>query len=140
QIVRTRGGSPQREVTGQMVFVCLLAFFGVVVAVNAVMIRAATSTFGGVETESAYQAGRVFARELSAIHDQDARHWNVAATITSRRDATTVVEVVARDAADAPLSKLAAGATLLHPADLRLDRIVALDETAAGRFAGTLQL
>jgi hypothetical protein len=31
------------------------------------MIRAAVSTFGGVETESAYQAGLAFARETAAV-------------------------------------------------------------------------
>ena len=55
-------GRPPREVTGRMVLVCLVAFFAVVAGVNAVMIRAAVSTFGGVETESAYQAGLAFAR------------------------------------------------------------------------------
>ena len=47
-----QGGRP-KEVTGRMVLACLLAFFAVVAGVNALMIRAAVSTFGGVETENA---------------------------------------------------------------------------------------
>ena len=49
-----------------MVLVCLVGFFAVVAGVNAVMINAAVSTFGGVETENAYQAGLAFAREIAA--------------------------------------------------------------------------
>ena len=37
-----------------------LGFFGVVFAVNGVMVHEALSTFGGVDTESAYQAGRMY--------------------------------------------------------------------------------
>src|SRR4051794_24048366 len=47
-------GRPSREVTGRMVLVGLVAFFAAVAGVNAVMIWAAVSTFGGVETESSY--------------------------------------------------------------------------------------
>ena len=47
----------QRPLTGRTVLICLIAFFAVVAIVNGIMIRAAISTFGGVETGSAYQAG-----------------------------------------------------------------------------------
>ena len=36
------------------------------------MIRCAVTTFGGVETESAYQAGLAFKRETAAARAQDA--------------------------------------------------------------------
>src|SRR5262249_61393294 len=69
------GGGDARELTGRTVFVCLVGFFAVVAAANAVMIRAAVSTFGGLETESSYQAGLVFAREEAQARSQDALHW-----------------------------------------------------------------
>ena len=72
-------GRPPREVTGRMVLVGLVAFFAAVAGVNAVMIWAAVSTFGGVETESSYQAGLAFARETAAVAAQDALHWQVKA-------------------------------------------------------------
>jgi nitrogen fixation protein FixH len=43
-----------------MVLVYLLTFFGVVTGVNGVMIYEALSTMRGVDTESTYQAGRMF--------------------------------------------------------------------------------
>jgi nitrogen fixation protein FixH len=126
-------------VTGRTVLICLIAFFGVVAGVNAVMIRAATSTFGGVETESAYQAGRDFAHEVNAAHAQDALHWDVVAAITPTRGATSVVEVVARDSGGVLLSGLTASAQLVHPTDRRFDRAVSLIERAPGRFTGSAE-
>ena len=41
---------------------------------NVVMIRAAISTFGGVETAKPYQAGLAFKREIAAARAQEARH------------------------------------------------------------------
>jgi nitrogen fixation protein FixH len=133
------GGRQPKEVTGRTVLVCLLAFFGVVAGANAVMIRAATSTFGGVETESSYQAGRAFAREISAAHAQEARHWDVAARIKPAQGEKSEVEVVARDAAGAPLTNLTATAQLIHPTDRRFDHVVAMTERAPGQFAGTVE-
>ena len=58
--------TPSRQLTGRTVLVWLVAFFGVVFAVNAVMIHAAISTFGGVETASSYKAGLAFEQEVEA--------------------------------------------------------------------------
>jgi nitrogen fixation protein FixH len=118
--------------------VCLVAFFMAVIGVNAVMIAAAVSTFGGVETESAYQAGLAFARETAAVAAQDALHWQVKANVSGDADAT-VVELVATDAAARPLSGLQAIARLVHPTDRRADHVVPLHETAPGRFEGATE-
>jgi nitrogen fixation protein FixH len=128
-------GRRPREVTGRMVLICLVAFFAAVAGVNAIMIRAAVSTFGGVETQNAYQAGLAFARETAAVAAQDALHWQVKAKVSAEAGAT-VVEVIATDADDRPLASLQASAQLVHPADRRADQIVALSEDAPGRFRG----
>jgi nitrogen fixation protein FixH len=119
-----------------MVLICLVAFFALVGAVNAVMIRAALSTFGGVDTESAYQAGLAFAQETAAAATQDALHWHVTAKVSADARATRI-EVAADDAADRPLAGLQAAARLAHPADRRADHALALTEDAAGRFHGS---
>jgi nitrogen fixation protein FixH len=135
---QVQGGADRpREVTGRMAFICLVAFFGVVAGVNAIMVHAAVSTFGGVETESSYQTGRVFAREASAAHEQDALHWQVAATIAPADNATARVEVVALDATGARIRNLTAHATFSHPTDRRFDQVLTLTELAPGRFAGS---
>jgi nitrogen fixation protein FixH len=131
--------SPARSdfrLTGRMVLVGLVVFFAIVMGVNAIMIRAATSTFGGVETVNAYQAGLAFNRQQVGALAQDALHWNVTAELTRRADGTAIVAVDARDSAGTPLTALDVDAWLLHPADARRDHRVSLRELAAGRFEG----
>jgi nitrogen fixation protein FixH len=131
----TGDGCRPKEVTGRMVLICLVAFFVVVAGVNAVMIRAAISTFGGVETGNAYQAGLAFSKEIAAAGAQDALHWQVKAKV-SADGAATVVEIAARDAAGRPLAGLEAAARLSHPADKRSDHVVAMSEIEPGTFRG----
>jgi nitrogen fixation protein FixH len=126
-----------RELTGRMVLLCLVAFFGVVGAVNAVMVRAAVSTFGGVETESSYQAGFTFTRETAEARSQDALRWRVEAKLTPLGGGVTDLQVDARDAAGRPLRGILAMARLAHPADQRADLVFALQETQPGEFRGT---
>jgi nitrogen fixation protein FixH len=124
-----------RELTGRMVLACLVAFFAVVAAVNVMMIRAAVSTFGGIETDNAYQAGLAFAREIAAVEAQEALDWKVRGSLKSDA-ADAVVEVIATDATGAPLENLQGAARLLHPADKRADLIVRLGQVAPGIFVG----
>lgn len=125
------------KLTGRTVFVSLVLFFAAIVAVNAVMIRAATMTFGGVETKNAYQAGLAFNRAHAAALAQDARHWNVAAELTRGVDGTAALAVSLRDADGVPVSGVAVDARLAHPADARRDRWIALRERVPGRFEGS---
>jgi len=128
-----------KELTGRAVLFCFLGFFGVVVAANAVLVRAATTTFGGVETASAYKAGLAFNREIAAARAQEARHWTVDANLAraSADDATLSVTVRGRDGTAPPAITLVA--RLAHPADARRDKPVVVREIAPGVFSGTIQ-
>jgi nitrogen fixation protein FixH len=135
---RTSSGG-QREITGRMVLACFVAFFAVVVGVNAIMVTAAVSTFGGVETVNAYQAGLAFAREEEAAQAQEARHWRVSAKLRPGSNGATVVEIVGRDRSDRPLAGLAASVALTHPTDRRLDHAVDMQPATPGSFQGTVE-
>lgn len=123
------------EVTGRTVLLCLLGFFAIVTIVNAVMITAAVSTFGGVETESSYKAGLAFAKEMAAARRQDNLHWDVRAAVVPHSGGRRV-EVLVRDAAGRPPLGIVATARLSHPSDRRADRSIELRETSAGRYVG----
>lgn len=125
----------KRPLTGTRVLIGFVAFFAVVASVNAVMLRAATSTFGGVEVDSAYRVGLSFNKEIAAAASQDARHWHVDAALTRGADAARIA-VTLRDAAGMPPAALDLSARLIHPADARRDRRVALRQTAPGEFRG----
>ena len=125
-----------RPLTGRMVLAMLLGFFGLVIAVNLVMVREAISTFGGVDTPSSYQAGLHFKAEEAAIAAQDALHWQVDARLAAAKVGETVT-VTALDAAGEQLTGYAVTARFAHPADERRDVVIALQETAPGSYSGT---
>lgn len=127
-------GTGGGEVTGRTVFVCLVAFFAIVATANGVMMTAAITTFGGVETASSYQAGLAFGRETSAVQAQDKLGWQVGVRTLPAGGATTVVEIIARDRANDPLSGLEVSGRLSHPMDKRSDRTLAWREVAPGTF------
>jgi nitrogen fixation protein FixH len=129
-------GCQARKVTGRTVFACLVAFFALVGLANAVLVRAAVSTFGGLETESSYQAGLVFANEEAQARAQDALHWRVDARFAPSAEDARRLMIDARDAAGRPLRGLEATARLVFPADQRGDRAIMLAETRPGEFSG----
>jgi nitrogen fixation protein FixH len=128
-----------RILTGRHVLQWLVAFFGIVFAVNGVLVRAAISTFGGVETLSSYRAGLQFEQEVGLVARQDALHWQVTGKLARDSAGVAVLDVTARDAQGAPLSGLTADARLAHPADDRLDRVIAVRSVAGGVFHGAAE-
>lgn len=131
--------SPQKEprlLTGRAVLLWLVGFFVVVFAVNAVLVRAAVSTFGGVETLSSYKAGLQFEHELAVAEHQDELHWQVGGKLTRDAAGDAALDISARDAKGAPLVGLTADARLAHPTDERLDHVIPVEPRGAGAFHG----
>ena len=133
-------GKQSRQLTGWMVFGMIVAFFAVIFGVNAYMAHMAISTFGGVETESSYHAGQTFERDVAAAQAQDRQHWQVDVKVTTATGGGAVLDIVARDAAGAPLTGLTATALFARPTDRRLDRNLAVGESAPGRFRGNVDI
>ena len=133
-------GKQSRQLTGWMVFGLIVAFFAVIFGVNAYMAHMAISTFGGVETESSYHAGQTFERDVAMAKAQDQQHWQVDVNVTTAADGGAVLDIVARDAAGAPLTGLTATALFARPTDRRLDRNLAVSESAPGRFRGNVDI
>jgi len=129
-------GPRVRKLTGRAVLAWLVAFFGVVFAVNGVLVHYALSTFGGVETQSSYQAGLAFEREVAAVEAQDELHWQVNAHVAPARDGSTAIDIAAKDASGRALTGLKVTARLLHPTDERSDHAVSVGEVAPGQFHG----
>ena len=127
------------RVTGWLVLVYLLTFFGVVTGVNGVMIYEALSTMRGVDTESAYQAGRMFEQDVAMLKAQDTRHWQVDAKLTPVPEGARL-DLLARDEAGHVLTGMAASASFKRPTDRGLDRRIALTEDSSGQFNGKTEL
>lgn len=124
-----------REITGRMVLTGMLAFFGVVIVANGIMATLAVSTFGGVETRNAYQAGLSFKNEIAAARAQETRHWTVETQLASSGREFTI-EIAPRDADGRPLAGYEVSVLLAHPASRRQDRRLSLTEAAPGRYRG----
>jgi len=131
--------APARRLTGLTVLLYLIGFFAVVMGVNGVMVYEALSTMSGLDTDSAYQAGRMFERDIEMAKVQEARHWHVDARLTPWGDGARL-DIDARDAAGWPLTGLEARATFERPTDRHLDRDIAVTATGPGHFRGNADL
>jgi nitrogen fixation protein FixH len=126
-----------RPLTGRMVLLCLLAFFGTVVGVNMLLMKFAIDTLSGTEVDSAYRASLAYENEIAAARDQNRRNWKVDAHVERRADGAATVRLDARDGNGAPLSGLKFSGRLERPTDKRIDRAVELAESGIGIYRGS---
>lgn len=135
----TRRSDTKRPLTGGMVLAMLIAFFGIVIGVNIVMMKLAISTLPGTEVDSAYSASLGYEKEIAAARDQDARRWQVDAHIERGKDGAAILRVAARDGSGKPVSGLTFQGRLERPADKRADQAVEFAEVDIGVYRGTAE-
>jgi nitrogen fixation protein FixH len=134
-----RSASPQ-PLTGPKVLAMLLGFFGVVFAVNFLMMKLAIDTLPGTEVDSAYSASLAYENEIAAARDQSARDWKVDAHVQRGADGGATLQVEAHDASGKPMSGLKFQGRFERPTDRRADQQVALAEMGIGVYRGTAPL
>lgn len=123
-----------RPLTGRTVLFAMVAFFGVIFAMNVFLLKVASSTFRGLEVESAYRAGQEFNGTLAAAAVQRERGWAVDVHVGRRADGRVAAAFTVADRDGTPLAGLAGTARLAAPADTGLDVAGAIVETAPGRY------
>ena len=129
----------RREFTGRTMLLCMIAFFGVVATVNAVMIRIAVTTFAGVNTDSAYRAGLGYKQDEAAASAQQALNWTVDGHLTRAASGDTLLTVDLKDAQNNPVNGVVVNARLSHPATSQHDHFIALTQSPNGSFRGETQ-
>lgn len=122
-----------------------VAAFGIVIAVNGVMIKLAIGSFSGLSTENAYERGLDYNDTLAAARAQDEMGWQVAfEAVPGGQDAaagrTVAVEARFLDREGRPLTGLSVRALLLRPAAAGHDVELALAERGGGRYVGDAAL
>jgi len=127
-----------RELTGRAVLFWFLGFFGFVFVVNGILVQAATSTFGGLETSSSYKAGLKFKDDIEQAERQAALHWKVDGKLARDNNGEAVLDVSVRDAKGQPVAGLSGVARLAHPATSRLDHEIALAAQGTGSLHGAV--
>ncbi len=103
-------GTASKRFTGYHMAAILVAFFGVVIAVNLVMARFAIGTFGGTVVDNSYVASQQYNSWLRAARAQKALGWTTRLTLDGDRSPQLAVT---RDGA--PLAGLTATGTATHP-------------------------
>ena len=134
----SRSSASPRPLTGRKVLFMLVAFFGIVIGVNMIMMKLAIQTLPGTEVDSAYSASLAYESEIAAAHDQNTRNWSVDARIGRDSAGGATVQVEARDNNGAPMSGLKFQGRFERPTDRRADRSVALAEVGSGIYRGNL--
>jgi nitrogen fixation protein FixH len=129
-----------KPLTGRFVLLTLLGFFGVVFAVNFLMMKFAIDTLPGTEVDSAYSASLGYEKEIAAARDQNTRNWQVQAHIHRGADGGATLQVEARDNGGAPITGLKFQGRLERPTDRRADRPVELAEIGRGIYRGSAAL
>jgi nitrogen fixation protein FixH len=129
-----------RPLTGWRVLAMLLAFFGVIGSVNAVMVYSALSTFSGEVETHPYEHGIAYNREIASAREQAARGWKVDAALERLASGETNIVVTARDSAGADISGVEVAANLASPADKKQDVPAKLQEIAPGRFEAKVRV
>src|SRR5437899_12305138 len=129
-----------KPLTGRKVLFVLIAFFGVVIGVNMVMMKLAIQTLPGTEVDSAYSASLAYESEIVAAHGQSARNWKVDARVQRGPDGGATVQLEARDDSGKPMSGLKFQGRFERPTDRRADQPVALAEVASGVYRGSAPL
>ncbi|MBV1693020.1 MAG: FixH family protein [Hyphomicrobiales bacterium] len=118
------------ELKGIHVLMTLLAFFGVVFAVNFYFLHAALKTYGGVVAVEPYRKGLAYNDRIEADTRQKEAGWSSALDVA----ASGRIAFELRDAASGAVSGRMVTVTLGRPATQRFDRVVGLAETAPGRY------
>ena len=73
--------STHKEIKGGHVLAMLLAFFGVIIAVNMVMAYFANATWSGLVVKNGYVASQEFNGNLARAKAQEALGWDVGLTV-----------------------------------------------------------
>ena len=132
----TRPPASPKPLTGGKVLAMLVAFFGVIFAVNMTMMRLAIQTMPGTDVDSAYTASLAYEKEIVIAHDQNARNWKVDAQVRRGPDGSATLQVEARDNDGKPMSGLKFQGRFERPTDRRGDRPVEMAEMGIGIYRG----
>jgi len=128
-----------RPITGRMVLIWVLVFFGVVFAANGLLVFFALDSWPGLSTEKAYEEGIAYNRTLDAARRQDALGWTSAVALDGG-PASATVRVRLAGPKDAPVTGLDVHVTLLRPVIEGFDVTLSLPETAPGLYAAPVRL
>ncbi len=126
--------------TGRHVLIAVLAFFGVVIAANAIFIVLAIQSWSGLSTDDAYRRGLAYNETLRQAEIQRTLGWLARADLVPLLDGRARLGVVFTDRDDVPVEGLVVLGQLRRPSHERLDQPVELTRQGPGHYGTDLDL
>ncbi len=119
-----------RPFTGWHMLALMIAFFGLVIAVNVLMAREAIATFGGTVVDNSYVASQRFNGWLAAARAQQAVGWRATPSVDGRGRLHLLL-------VDAQQTRVVGrvAVTARHPLGGLPDRVLTLHSDATGYVA-----
>lgn len=94
------------QITGKMVLITFILFFGIIIGVNVVFISKATGTFPGLITQHPFKKGVAYNKTLEQRRAEAKLQWRVHHNITAADDGKEYFIVQVKDANDMPIDGL----------------------------------
>ena len=120
---------PRHPISGRHVLAAMMAFFGVVFAVNGVMAYSALSTFSGLDGDDAYRRGLAYNATVAEAEQQERLGWT--ASLQLQPD---VLRVRISNKAGQPATHLSVSGMLGRPATDRQDQPMSFLEVGPGIY------
>lgn len=118
-----------RRISGGQVFVIMVVFFAVIIAVNTTMAVLATSSWTGLVVENGYVASQGFNKDLAEARRQAQLGWQESFGYANGKLALTLSDAELR-----PIAKAEVTVRLERPSTDREDRQLVLSEVVPGRY------
>lgn len=122
----------QKTLTGRHVLLMVIAFFGVIIAVNTVFIYFAVDSFRGEDVKGSYRQGLDYNQRIEARSNEQTLGWTVKSNIVEG-DKTELVFSIA-DARSQQLLGLGLTGTLRHPTDRKRDITLNFAQSPNGTY------
>ena len=126
---------PERPFTGRHMLLAMVAFFGVIIAVNVLMAIAAARTWTGLVVANSYVASQEFQAKEDAAHRQRALGWRPALSLSAGR-----VSLIVTDGSGAVVELGDVSLQVNRPVGGHDDQLVALVRNLAGGYEAPLAL
>jgi nitrogen fixation protein FixH len=118
-----------RSFTGWHMAASLIAFFGVVIAVNILMARFAIGSFGGTVVDNSYVASQNYNDWLAEAEAQAKLGWTTRISLDPQR---RVILILSKN--ERPLSQVTSEGVAIHPLGRAASMPLTFQQTATGQY------
>ncbi len=126
------------ELTGRHILIILVAFFGIILAVNIDLVIKAETTFSGEDEHNPYLQGLDFNDTLARRAEQARLGWQAGIIATRGAGNAITVQVDVQQKDGTPPPGLTLEGLLRHPSDAERDQALTFQSSGNGRFLATL--